>query len=141
MSVSSISSNNPYVSPFQPASQTKQDFFSLSTALSSGDLAGAQKAFGSLQQDLQNSGISAQMLQSGTTGQDFQALQKALASGDLSAAKNAFNTLTQDLQQAKGHHHHHHHHKDAQQNTTDSSATNGINGSNSSTSGNINVTA
>jgi hypothetical protein len=139
MSVSSISSNSQYVSPLQPVSQTKQDFSSLATALSSGDLAGAQKAFGSLQQDLQNSGLSAQMLQSGTTGQDFQALQKAFASGDLSTAKNAFNTLLQDLQQTKGHHHHHHH-KDAQQNTTDNSATNAIAGS-GSTSGSINVTA
>src|SRR5579864_2586560 len=121
MSVSSISSNSQYTSPLQPVSQTKQDFFSLATALSSGDLSGAQKAFGSLQQDLQNNGISSQLLQSGSTGQDFQTLQKALASGDLSAAKNAFSALMQDLQQAKGQHHHHHHHKGGPQNTIDNS--------------------
>jgi hypothetical protein len=109
--------------------------------LSSGDLAGAQKAFGSLQQDLQNSGISGQILQSGTTGQDFQALQKALASGDLSAAQSAFNTLMQDLQQARGHRHHHHHHAGAQQNGTDSSSTNAIGNGSSDTPGNINLTA
>ena len=142
MSVSSISSNSPYLSPFQPINQTQQDFSSLSTALSSGDLSGAQKAFGSLQQDLQNSGISSQAFQNGTTGQDFQTLQQALASGNLSGAQNAFNTLMQDLQKARGHHHHHHHAE--QQNGADNSSTN-TNGSgnsaNSGTSGNINLTA
>ena len=56
MSISSVSNNaNPLQSAQMSGAfkQRKQDFAALGSALQSGDLAGAQKAFSALQQDTQ----------------------------------------------------------------------------------------
>jgi len=117
-SISGISSGtNLYQSQFK---QVVQDFSSLQSDLSSGNLSTAQQAYTSLTKDLasvrQTEGI-----QTGGTSQintDLAAVGSALQSGDLSGAQSAFATLTQDLQgtqqsqgtqQTYGHHHHHHH--------------------------------
>ncbi len=117
-SISGISSGtNLYQSQFK---QVVQDFSSLQSDLSSGNLPTAQQAYTSLTKDLasvrQTEGI-----QTGGTSQintDLAAVGSALQSGDLSGAQSAFATLTQDLQgtqqsqgtqQTYGHHHHHHH--------------------------------
>ncbi len=143
MSVTSISPNSPYLSSLQSITQPKQDFFSLANALNTGDLAGAQKAFATLQQDLQIRTQSplTQVPLGGTIGQDFQALQKALDSGDVSEAKTVFHTLMQDLQQARGHHRHHGHHHHGEQNPTDNSGTSTNTGTSDTSPGTINVTA
>jgi len=115
-SISGISSGtNLYQSQFK---QVAQDFSSLQSDLSSGNLSTAQQAYTSLTKDLasvrQTEGI-----QTGGTSQintDLAAVGSALQSGDLSGAQSAFTTLTQDLQgtqqsqgtqQTYGHHHHH----------------------------------
>ena len=117
-SISGISSGTSlYQSQFK---QVVQDFSSLQSDLSSGNLSTAQQAYTSLTKDLasvrQTEGI-----QTGGTSQintDLAAVGSALQSGDLSGAQSAFATLTQDLQgtqqsqgtqQTYGHHHHHHH--------------------------------
>lgn len=102
--------------------QRKQDFAALSSALNSGDLQGAQKAFAALQQDKQsiqqsrgaqgadqdgdNDGSKAS---SGASqrDQDMTALGNALNSGDLKAAQQAFSNLQQDMQASRAKHHHH----------------------------------
>ena len=56
MSISSVSSTgSPYTQPVQPSplKQAGQDYAALSKALGSGNLATAQSAFASLQQDMQ----------------------------------------------------------------------------------------
>jgi hypothetical protein len=112
MDVSSISgSQSTWQTLFQ---QQKTDWQSLSNALQSGDLSGAQQAFSSLQNDRtqlkslfqsQNGQNSSQ----GTLQTDLQNLATALKSGNLSDAQAAFATLQQDIKALKGGHHHHHH--------------------------------
>ena len=79
--------------------QFKADFNSLSEALSSGDLAGAQKAFAALQNDKPAGGPHTHRHQGGSggasaaggsTNDPFAAIGKALQSGDLQAAQSAF---------------------------------------------------
>jgi len=140
MSISSISSDptvsQNYVSPFQ---QVRKDFAALKTSLTSGDLAGAQQAFATLQQDMQDIGQAQNSQQSaaatataasGPLDNDLAAIGNALQKGDLNGAQTAFATLQKDMQQMRqtqggqqtqgAHHHHHHHHGGAQnaQNTT-----------------------
>lgn len=128
MSVCAVSSNS---SPAQNESssvmkQGEQDFKQLASALQSGNLAGAQKAFQALQQ-LQQSNPSAGQSSTGqaatTSGNaiqtDFAALGQALSSGNLSAAQSDFSQLKTDMQAAgasgasgaqsahRGHHHRH----------------------------------
>ncbi|MGA2227494.1 MAG: hypothetical protein ABSH41_23910 [Syntrophobacteraceae bacterium] len=79
------------------------DLNTLATALQSGDLAGAQKAFATLQQDMQNTGQTQSAQQTSQTSQqnnDFNTLAKALQSGDLTGAQQAFTSLMQDAQTA-----------------------------------------
>ena len=125
MSISGISSStNVYQNQFQ---QMRKDFSALQTDLSSSNLTGAQQAYATLMQDLQNVSQSQSGQQAGGTsqlGNDLAAVGKALQSGSLTDAQSAFALLTQDLQsaeqaqaaqqaqagqQAYGHHHHHHH--------------------------------
>jgi len=128
MSISSISSNSG-VSQTDWRSlmnQWRQDFKQLASALQSGDLAGAQKAYSALQQLQQSSqsggqSSSQQQANSGNSPiqNDFAALGKALSSGDLSGAQTAFSQLQTDMQAAfqngasggvqSAHHGHHHH--------------------------------
>jgi outer membrane protein assembly factor BamD (BamD/ComL family) len=98
------------------------DYSALGQALQSGDLAGAQKAFSSLEQDLTNwsqtngTGSSSSNSPSSTQtslNNDYKALAQALQSGNLSDAQTAFSSVQQDLQniqQGQGHHHHGHSH-------------------------------
>lgn len=127
MSISSVSNNaNPYTQSLQSSQmsgafkQRKQDFDALASALQSGDLAGAQKAFATLQQDTQAMGQaqrgqgsnSSAVSQSGATSMKdlMNQLKQALSSGDLQGAQQAFASLQQNMQanQSQGHHHHHH---------------------------------
>ena len=119
MSVGAISSNNSlYQNNVQsPSQQERKDFMDLSKSLKAGDLAGAQQAFSSLQQDLQAAGQS----QDSSVGSALDNLGKALQSGDLTGAQKAFATLKTDMRNAQGvdstqsakgsHKGHHHHHK------------------------------
>jgi hypothetical protein len=129
MSIAGISSDptlyQNYVSPFQ---QVRKDFAALKTSLNSNDLAGAQKAFTTLQKDMQSQVQSSQ--QTGANSpldNDLAAISTALQKGDLQGAQNAFATLTQDVQQmpqtqggqqTQKVHHRHHHHGGSAQNTT-----------------------
>lgn len=116
MSISAVStsSNINSANPFQTwrtfIQQKKQDISDIGTALKSGDLSSAQKAFSDLQS-----------LSSATQGQvktaskkssvpdDFASLDQALQSGSLSDAQAAYTKLQTDIQaQAGGHHHRHH---------------------------------
>lgn len=80
--------------------QSGQSFTALGKALQSGDLAGAQKAFQSLQQNAPKNATA----QSGTVGTALSALGSALQSGDLTSAQTAFATLQKDVQAKRGHH-------------------------------------
>src|SRR5579871_4788089 len=93
MSISAISGNNPYAGYQNLFSQPSQDLQSLSTDLTSGNLAGAQKDFASLQKDV-NSAFSSMLGSNGTLPTntstpslgptaDLQALQSALNSNNL----------------------------------------------------------
>jgi len=109
MSISGVSSgNNLYQTNISSInSQRKQDFQNLASALQSGDLASAQKAFAQLQQDGSKVGqaqSSQNSNQSNGQNNPFQALTSALQSGDLSGAQQAFSQLQQGM---KSHHHHH----------------------------------
>lgn len=96
--------------------QRRQDFKSLSDALQSGDLTGAQQAYAALQKDAparaagQGQQGGQQQSGNGSSPQNaFASLGQALQSGDLSGAQQAFSQLQNDAQQARGGHHHHHH--------------------------------
>lgn len=82
----------------------RTDFKALSTAMKSGDLAGAQKAYAALQLDQSN-----MPNQTNTPlGQDISNLGSALSAGDMTGAQKAFATLQQDAQKLhQGHHNHH----------------------------------
>jgi|SRR5208337_882366 len=117
MSVSAVSlTDSSYQTNLQTAfTQVQNDFKQLGQALQSGDLAGAQSAFATLQQDMQSIGQS----QSGQQQSNLSALANALQSGDLEAAQKAFAAL-----QPK---HHHHHSGRAQSAGGDSSGSSTIN--------------
>ena len=146
MTVSGVSStNNVNQTDWQSTiAQRKQYFNALSQALQSGDLAGAQKAYASLQQltpnGSQNSTTTTGATGTNSTQSDFSALGQALQSGDLTGAQKAFSQVQQDMPTAHAGHHHHHHSKtsNASATTQDTSGTT----SSSSTSGtSINVVA
>ena len=97
MNISSITSQTGY-----QQAQAPRPFQALSAALSSGDLAGAQKAFGQMQAQMQarqTSGI--QTSSQDSTDPKFQALSQALQSGDITAAQKAFQAVSAQ----KSHHH------------------------------------
>jgi TolA-binding protein len=144
MSISGVSSNNNLYQTNMTSinSQRKQDFQNLASALQSGDLSSAQKAFAQLQQDGPKVGqaqSSQNSNQSSGQNNPFQALASALQSGDLSGAQQAFSQLQQSMKS------HHHHHKQGAE-TSQSSNTNQITATTlsgeltTSTNGQINVT-
>jgi len=92
MSIPGLSSTTPYAATLTSSrmSQRRADFQALGSALQSGDLSGAQKAFDALWQDIQNS-------QHGGPAQD-----QGGQSTSVQAPTNA-------LQHAHPGHHHHHH--------------------------------
>src|SRR5215472_17071871 len=106
MSISAISGNNPYAGFQSLFSQPKQDLQSLATDLNSGNLAGAQKDFAALQQDVTSSfssllGPNARIANNTPSGTgptaDLQALQNALKSNDLAGAQKSFAAFQQDV--------------------------------------------
>ncbi len=121
MSISSVSATNSYqasqVSWQNNLAQRRQDFKDLASALQSGDLSGAQKAFAAMQQSQPNFSATTQTQNAqqasvqNPLAADFSALGKALQSGDLTAAQAAFKQLQLDMQSVGGARHHHHHHK------------------------------
>jgi hypothetical protein len=119
MSISSVSFGGP-VHPtaigIKNALQKRStDFSTLSSALGSNNLPGAQSAFATLQQDAQQVPVtpsSAQTPQQASAVQkvksDAQTLATALSTSNLGAAKSAFASLKQDSANAPiGHHHFH----------------------------------
>src|SRR5271154_2123449 len=97
MSISAVSSslvNDLAQQQQNPFQQIKQDFKQLSSALQSGNLSGAQSAYGKIQQVLQaNQGPSSSSSASNTTSllqSDFSTLGQALQSGNLSQAQSVF---------------------------------------------------
>lgn len=92
------SSSDAYRSALQddPVRQSLKYFKQLADSLKSGDLGGAQKAFGVLQQSLQGSAQVQDGDQGAQTGQQstiLQQLGKALDSGDLAGAQKVFENL------------------------------------------------
>jgi hypothetical protein len=139
MSISSISSNSW-------KQQLQQDCQSLSGALQSGSLSGAQSAFSALMQLLPNSSspvnsqtqttatpsVSSSSNGTSSINNDLSALGQAIQSGNLTGAQNDFTQLTQDMQKIGGGHHHHHHKISASsENITTASATGSTTSTNS----------
>ena len=146
MTVSGLSSTtNANQTDWQTTmAQRKQYFNQLNQALQSGDLAGAQKAYSSLQQltpgGNQNSGSTAGANGANSIQSDFSALGQALQSGDLSGAQKAFTQVQQGMQAGRAGHHHHHHSK-AANDTTSTQDSSGTGSSSSSTGNTIDVVA
>jgi len=126
MAVTSVSSTAGGLQNIDPGKlsalkQRREDFQALTKALGANDLAGAQKAFASLQQDMQAIQKNRAGPQSGPSGmQDaIDALGKALSAGDLSGAQQALATLKHDFQNMTqnkaGPVHGHHRHTDSAQ--------------------------
>lgn len=118
MSVNAVSSSTLFQPQLQVPGKRQQDLQSLSSALSSGDLAGAQKAFSAFQQDIQAPAAIADP--STQLDTDMKSLGTALGSGDATAMQKAYAALQQDLASILGSggsgkaHHHHHHHKSSE---------------------------
>src|SRR5882724_1992377 len=127
MSVSGVSSSDPFQTSVAQAAQTKfqqiqSQFRKLGQDLKSGNLAQAQSDFATLTQGLpsrQQSTAAATTATAGATttptdtlAKAFQTLGQDLQAGNLSAAQADFATIQQDVQQKsgqpQGHHHHHH---------------------------------
>ena len=109
MSIAAVTSaTNPvqagYTSPF---AQAKQDMQALGSALSSGNLSGAQQAFAQLQQNLPSGGATPSSQNTDSAGQTIQNIGSALQSGNISDAQQAFAKLQGMKGAGKGHHHHH----------------------------------
>ena len=120
--------------------QLRQSFRQLASSLQSGDLAGAQKAFSTIETLLQSNQSSSQSsaVQSASATNtpvqnDLAALGQALNSGDLTTAQSDFSKLKSDLQpagqsvasgssQSVGSAHRHGHHR-AEASGPDSSST------------------
>ena len=155
MSISAVCSNSSFAQSDSTSvmNQWKQDFRQLASALQSGNLAGAQKAFKALQQLQQSnpSGGQSSNGQSASSGNspiqnDFAALGQALSSGNLSAAQGDFSQLQSAMQAAgangasggaqSAHHGHHHRHVSS---GTDSD--NSAGGATSSTGSNLDIYA
>lgn len=116
MAVTSVSSTAGSLQNIDPGKlsalkQRREDFQALTKALGANDLPGAQKAFASLQQDMQAIQQNRPGQQSGPSNMKdvIDALGKALSAGDLSGAQKALATLKQNFQnlgQAYDHHRH-----------------------------------
>lgn len=104
MSINTVSSN---YSAYQTATPQQQRRFALDTlahALQAGDLRGAQRAFGQLQQDRSNTAGNAPAQATGTRKDamiaDISLLGKSLAANDLETAQKAFTALRHDAKLA-----------------------------------------
>jgi hypothetical protein len=93
--------NVPAVSPM---ARRHEDFDTLQSALQTGNISSAQRAFAAFLQDVQKTAQTAgpsSLFSPGTqASKDLQALGSALQSANLAGAQNAFATLQQDIQAA-----------------------------------------
>lgn len=113
MGVSSVGpGNQSYVPPGSASSNQRfKDLQNLDQALQSGNLANAQAAFSTFQQNLSTSNSTQTPSSSNSAvSKDLQSIQSALKSGDLSGAQKAFTQLKADFKSAShargaGHHH------------------------------------
>ena len=103
MSVSAVGSSSVDQTVYAAYQLRKQAFKTLSSAMQSNDLAGAQKALSILQHSVPSAAQNA----SGPISADLAKLGSALNAGDMTGAQKAFSTLTQDMRNVHGHHGHH----------------------------------
>jgi hypothetical protein len=91
--------------------QLGEDFQAIGSALGSGNLAGAQSALATFQQNLPATTQASSIQPFGSNTQansDYQNLASSLQSGNISNAQQAFAKLQTDLTSThRGHHHHH----------------------------------
>jgi len=124
-STSGTSATTTSASSSNNADQVQQLFSQLAASLQSGDLAGAQTAFNSLQALAPDkstaSATTAEASSSNPFDSDIAALGTALQSGDLTSAQSAFATVQKDLQNAPRPHGGHGHHEKTSTTSTDSS--------------------
>ena len=110
MSISAIgSSSTDQASAYAANQQRMKAFKTLSSAVQSGDLAGAQKALATFQQGMPGATQNA-FGQNSTISTDFTNLADAINSGDAAGAQKALATLQKDMQKVHGQHHHGGHH-------------------------------
>jgi hypothetical protein len=95
MSISAISSGSSFQMPDSTKmAQMQKDFSDLGSALSSGNLDDAKKAYAQLQKDAPVGGDSKNPMSS-----DIASLGKALDSGDLKGAQKAYSDIQQKMSQ------------------------------------------
>jgi hypothetical protein len=105
-SVSSVSANQ-YASQASGTAnfqQIQSDFKSLTSALQSGDLNGAQQAYAALKKDAPELFQNNSATSTNPLANALSALGSALQSGNLTGAQTAMSSLQQAV---RGHHHHH----------------------------------
>jgi len=156
MSISSITPNPGVSTGWQNVfQQRRQDFSQLAQALQSGDLSGAQKAYGDLMSLQQNQAGANPNSNGGPIQNDFAALGQALSSGNLSQAQSVFTQLQNDIQSAfqnqsgaqgpsgthRGHHHHHHSEASSQDSSNGTTADNTSSNTSSQTGSGVNLIA
>jgi hypothetical protein len=93
MSISAISAGSTsQMSGSNPMAQMKQNFDDLGSALSSGNIDDAKKAFAKLQKNAPSGG-------DGKTPSEIDDLKKALDSGDLKGAQEAYSKIQEKISQ------------------------------------------
>lgn len=93
MSISAISAGSTsQMSGSNPMAQMKQNFDDLGSALSSGNIDDARKAFAKLQKNAPSGG-------DGKTPSEIDDLKKALDSGDLKGAQEAYSKIQEKMSQ------------------------------------------
>ena len=93
MSISAISpGSTSQMSGSNPMAQMKQNFDDLGSALSSGNIDDAKKAFAKLQKNAPSGG-------DGKTPSEIEDLKKALDSGDLKGAQEAYSKIQEKMSQ------------------------------------------
>ena len=119
MSIAAISAGSNLLTSLAQGAQSnrqqlQQEFQELGSDLESGNLAGAQSLFSTMQQNMPQS-TSASSQSSNPIAKAFQQLSQDLKSGNLSAAQQDYSTIQQDFQSqsaqsqvARGGHHHRH---------------------------------
>jgi len=123
MSVSEVGATSTDQAAAYAANQQRlQAFKKLSSSIQSGDLADAQKALATLQQNAPGGALNAAG-QNSTIKTDFDNLASALNSGNTADAQKALAALQQDMKKVHGHHHHGGHHGGGGVTTTDPTQT------------------
>ena len=111
MTISNVASGSVALQTLRTNFQDQKNYLDqLQQSVSSGDLSGAQQAYNSLSNLIQNSAGAKNGQPFGgnsTLQKDFSALGDALKSGDKGNVQKAFAQFIQDLQSARQAHHHH----------------------------------